>query len=131
MTANDNKGNAQALAMFGVIGAFMLVGGAGYFAGYQSVWIAYANKPRIGAEPLRIKLVEVVSDIASGAKIDYDAVEEKYATLDHISLDSYGFAADCLGKTAKWDLKKGQYIARHDVLPEPQSAAGSDKNAGK
>lgn len=108
----------QLLTILGVMAAFLVLSGASYYASWISVWnSAGATKP-IGAEPLHIKVVSVVKPIAAGAEIDFNNVDERYVTQEHVSYDSFGFVSECIGRRAKWALPGGSYVSRHDVLPQ-------------
>lgn len=98
--------------------AFLVCTGATYYWAWFNVWSADQHGPAIGAEPLKIKLVAVTKDIPAGAEIDATNVDEHYETVDHIALDAFSFASDCIGRKTKWVLKKGQYLAKHDILPD-------------
>jgi len=104
--------------IFGVILAFMLCTGLAYYWAWHNVWNSFQTAPAIGAEPLKIKLVTVVSDIPAGAEITTNSVDERYETTKHVALDAFGFASECLGRKTKWAMKKGEYIAKHDLLPQ-------------
>lgn len=111
----------QLLTILGVMAAFIALSGAAYYASWTTVWNnAMATRP-IGSEPLHIKVVTVVKPIAAGAEIDFNSVDERYVTLEHVSYDSYGFVSECIGRKAKWALPAGTYVSRHDVLPQGAS----------
>jgi hypothetical protein len=105
------------VAIFGAIFGFLLIIGVGYYLGYSSTWDNYRRQPKIGAEPIKMKLVMVVKDIPAGQAIDDASIEERHELLPAVSLDAYSFASEVLGRKCKWTLNKGQYISRHDVLP--------------
>ena len=108
----------QLLVILGVMFAFLACIGATYYWAWFNVWHAAQEGPAIGAEPLKIKLVAATKDIPAGAEIDATCVDEHYETVDHIALDAFSFASDCIGRKAKWALKKGQHLAKHDILPD-------------
>jgi flagella basal body P-ring formation protein FlgA len=110
----------QLLVILGVMLAFLACTGATYYWAWFNVWSADRHGPAIGAEPLKIKLVAVTKDIPAGTEIGPTNVDEHYETVDHIALDAFSFASDCIGRKTKWALKKGQYVAKHDILPDPK-----------
>jgi flagella basal body P-ring formation protein FlgA len=108
----------QLLVIMGVMAAFLVCTGATYYWAWFNVWSADQHGPAIGAEPLKIKLVAVTKDIPAGAEIDATSVDEHYETVDHIALDAFSFASECIGCKTKWAVKKGQYLAKHDIRPD-------------
>jgi len=92
--------------------------GLAYFLSWQNVWHSYQASPAIGAEPLEIKLVTVTENIPAGGEISMTNVDERHETVSRVALDAFGFASECLGRKTKWAIKKGEFIARHDLLPE-------------
>lgn len=113
----------QLLTILGVMLAFLVCSCVTYYAAWNNVWSNAKATAPIGAEPLRIKVVTVVKDIAAGGEIDFNSVDERYETLEHIAVDSFGFAAECIGRKTKWSLPKGSHVARHDLLPELKDRA--------
>ena len=108
----------QVVVILSVMFAFLACTGATYYWAWFNVWHAAQEGPAIGAEPLKIKLVAATKDIAAGSEIAASDIDEHYETVDHIALDAYSFASDCIGRKAKWTLKKGQHLAKHDTLPD-------------
>jgi flagella basal body P-ring formation protein FlgA len=108
----------QLLVILGVMFAFLACTSATYYWGWFNVWHSEQQSPAIGAEPLRIKLVALTKDIPAGAEIDSSNIDERYETVDHIALDAFSFASDCIGRKAKWALAKGHHLAKHDILPD-------------
>jgi hypothetical protein len=107
----------QAGAIFSVIAVFLCFTTLGYYLGWQKAWNDYAARPKIGAEPIKIRVVRLSTDVNSGQAIEYSMLNEEYETLPQVSFDAYNFAADCYGVKAKWALKKGAILCRHDILP--------------
>jgi hypothetical protein len=110
-------GQKHLIIIFGSIFGFLLVIGIGYYIGYVSTWEHAKHQPKIGAEPLDMKLVFVVKEIAPGQEIDGSNVEERREVMPTVALDAYSFASEALGRKAKWTLHKGDYVSRHDVQP--------------
>jgi hypothetical protein len=104
--------------IIGVMVAFLVCTGAAYYLAWHNVWTSFQGGPQIGAEPLKIKLVVITKDIPAGTQIDTVNADERYETVEHVAIDAYGFASECLGRKTKWPMKKGQFLARHDLLPE-------------
>lgn len=111
-------GQKHLVIIFGSILGFLVITGIGYFIGYVYTWNDFRQKPKIGAEPLKMKLVFAIKDIAAGQVIDYGSVEEKHDLKTNVALDAFNFSSDMLGRKAKWAIHKGDYISRHDLLPE-------------
>jgi hypothetical protein len=110
-------GQKHLVIIFGAIAGFLLVTGIGYYIGYVSTWDNFSHQPKIGAEPLKMKLVFVSREIAAGQEIDIESVDERHEVMPSVALDAYSFASEVLGRKAKWPLHKGDYISRHDVQP--------------
>lgn len=121
-------GRKHLFAIFGSIFGFLLVTGIGYFIGYAYTWDQFRQRPKIGAEPLKMKLVFAVSDIAPGQQIDFNSVEERHDLRPNVALDAFSFTSDMLGRRAKWPIAKGSYISRHDLLPQAVENKGLKKN---
>jgi hypothetical protein len=124
---STDAGRKNLLVIFGIIFVSIFVTGVGYYAGYSFTWQDYKQKPLIGAAPLKMKLVFVKREIAANQQIDYESVDERHEVLSNIAADAYGFTSEVMGRKAKWALKPGQYVSRHDVLPESNSAEAQSK----
>ncbi len=96
----------------------MLCTGLAYYWAWQNVWNSSRRAPAIGSEPLEIKLVAATKDIPAGSEIGPANVEERRETTNHVALDAFGFASECIGRKTKWLVKKGEYLAKHDILPQ-------------
>lgn len=126
--ANGTAAYTQAGAIFFVIAVFLCFTTLGYYVGWQKAWNDYSARPKIGAEPIKMRVVRLSTDVNSGQAIEYSMLNEEYETLPQVSLDAYNFAADCYGVKAKWALKKGAILSRHDILPVvPQEGGLSGK----
>lgn len=108
----------QLLTILGVMLAFMVCSCVTYYATWSYAWSNAKATARIGAEPLHIKVVSVVKDVPAGTELDFNCIDERYETLDHVAVDAYGFVAECIGRKTKWALPKGSYVSRHDLLPQ-------------
>lgn len=120
-------GQKHLVVIFGSIATFLLITGIGYFIGYTYTWDQFKRQPKIGAEPLKMKLVLVVKDLAAGDVIDYNSVEERRDLKTNVALDAFSFSSDLLGRKAKWPLHKGDYISRHDLLPAEAAEGAAQK----
>jgi Flp pilus assembly protein CpaB len=87
----------QLLVILGVMFAFLVCTSARIIGLGSMSGVLISTGPAIGAEPLKIKLVAVTKDIPAGAEIDANSVDEHYETVDHIALDAFSFASDCIG----------------------------------
>lgn len=126
-------GRKHLFVIFGAISSFLLITGIGYYVGYAATWEQFLRQPKIGAEPLDIKIVCVVKDIAPGQEIAVDSIDERHETRLNVALDAYSFSSDVLGRKLKWTLHKGDYISRHDLeprSPESPKSPAAGKNDG-
>lgn len=105
--------------IIGVMVVFLVCTGITYYIAWLNVWTSFQKDPQIGGEPLKIKLVVVTKDIPANTQIDTSNTDERYETVNHVAADAFGFASECIGHKTKWAMKKGQFVARHDLLPEP------------
>jgi hypothetical protein len=114
----SKKSGLSLLVVLGSLLIFIATISIAYYVGWSSTWDNYRKQPLIGEAPIQIQLVKVVKNIPAGGKIDSDNVEEVRVLMPKVYSDSFGFAADCMGGRLKWSLRRGEYVSRHDLLPE-------------